>query len=264
MRGKGTHTHAIRVPDEDREGGYVSSYLHGLAFCGERQLAAFGTAEGPDARKAETMRNATCPDCSKAIGKARLAQLGGRVALSPAPDKVAKRFRSAWSIAIDGVPLGYVVSEAGFGKGWELHQLPKDDHESDWRTTGGKISPDMPKGYRNSRPNADATYQDVHLASRDAMACAAVRARDRRELLTPAERQVIADEHKARRKAEEAEREAASAARAVQREAEAIALAERRDLALAGLKTALERSDLSNMERAGLSEALNLLVTHRP
>ncbi len=251
------HKHAFRRLCAD-QGPWANDATYRLAemWCGDTSL--IGMAETP-----ERATLADCPKCAAALGAAKLASIratGLAVELEPIAElKECKDYslryaRSAYRLMIAGELRGYIIAEAGFGKGWRLRTvagaLAFARHSEG--ETGDCLSGDRPSRYGYGR-DADAHFAPIHFAARDAMAVAAVRAFERGELPTPAEQEARAAERKARQAAEAAERDAARAANEARRERERLALLEDKATARNALEELRKRSDLTNLELAGLA-----------
>jgi len=105
-------------------------------------------------------------------------------------------------------------------------------------------------------------FWPIHFASRDAMACAAIRYFDKfgpAGLPTVEEALAAEERRKEERAQEEAEREERRKAAALAREAREKEEAERRDVARMALNDLETRIDLTNVERAGLAAIRKLL-----
>lgn len=252
------HHHAVRTLGEHTTLAdcIERKWLWGQTWCGETngsRLPADLKGEDPFAY---ARRMADCPKCAAAIGKVRLAQIADRVKVEAAEIPTTswgKRYRSLNKVIIDGVHRGWIVMQNGWGNPWTLHQLSRDDE----RDYGSQISVE-PSAY--STPTPDSMFQRVHSAARDMMASAALRACDQGDLPTREEMKA-ADERRRIRLAEETrEREAAREASAKERERKEGLRAERKATAINGLTEIEQRSDLSNLERAGLQAALDIIM----
>jgi hypothetical protein len=265
MRGKAHHRHAFRRAAEDqRSWAGDSRYTLGETWCKDRADGSLFTA---DEMTAEARLDADCPKCSAAMGKAMLAKYGDRVRVVPieahkeSEDYSIRYSRSAYEFHLDGVLRGYIIAEAGFGKGWRLCRVAGalDFAKTDDRVTGDSISGRKPERYGSHKPGAGAPFRIVHFASRDAMACAAVKAAERGDLPTVAEQAERKAAGDAKRAEEAAQRERDRAAAAQRREEAERVRAERMTEAREGLASLWRRDDLTNLERAGVASAAGLL-----
>lgn len=229
-------------------------YLRGLTHCGSTSYFM------PKERKPGAGLRASCPKCAAAAGKAKLATLGGRVRLEPAPENVARSYKSAWTVLIDGEARGYIVAEAGFGKGWDLMSMPTaTDLRGGWRYHGNSATPRRPNLYNADNVPPEQPIQPLHYGARDAMACGALRAYEAGLLPTAAEREAQEAEAQARRQAAELERERQreqDEKERTQRRAEA---AERRATARDAMAELAARPDLTNLELAGIAAVLAII-----
>lgn len=257
MARRTTHHHAVRTIGEHTTLAdcVEKNWLWGTTWCGATNGSRLPKDLNGEDPFAYARRMADCPKCAAAIGKARLAQIAGRVKVEAAEVPTTswgKKYRSLNKVIIDGVHVGWIVMQNGWGNPWTLHQLSRDDE----RDFGSQISVE-PSAY--STPGKDNIFQRVHSASRDMMASAALRAYDQGDLPT-VERMKQADEERRQRLAEEArQREIDREAARVERERKDGLRSERKQLALDGLKTAMLRSDLTNLEAAGLQAALDII-----
>lgn len=247
------HSHAMQHP-EPANPEYPSSYVHGLAYCGERSLVK------PE--HADRHKIATCPKCAAVIGKRYLkAKYGDRVRLEPAPEKIADRFKSAYAFHLDGELRGYIAIPRGFAEYWRLYRLLSTREEiGDYHRHGRQVSTDRPRSsWDAEKVDPASIFQPLHCGARDAMACAAVKAVEAGLLPTKEE----ADAQEIAAKAEEArlktEREEARERFAKESERLAEERRERRDTARQGLEEIAKRGDLSNLELAGLQAALTII-----
>lgn len=242
----------LKPGDDDSVYRMESDYQYTETWCGERRLMSSRERDKPQ-------RHANCPACAKALGAAGLAKLPGRVELTKAPEgsEQAKRYKSAWLFALDGVPRGWITNERGFGKPWDLELLPTA--RDSWRGTGGSVAGDPPPSYRPEARIDGATFHAIHYAARDAMAVAAVRAAERGELPTVEERAEREAAATLQREADERQREADRDARLARLEREAAEREERRSTAILALESLETRADLSNVELAGIAAMRALL-----
>lgn len=252
----GRHMHhrcafkALLPTGYEKEG---EDYLRGVTHCGSTSY--FRAKE----REAGAGLRASCPKCAAAAGKAKLASLGGRVTLSPAPENVASRFKSAYLVTIDGEPRGYVVAERGFGKGWELRRLPTA-RDLRFRTFGEEVGEGRPhNSWDMDQVPPERPLQPLHYSARDAMACGALRACEAGLLPTAAEHEAQEAEALARREAAERQRAAEAEESARLRAAREAEAAERRATAREGLAELGKRADLTNLELAGIAAALTII-----
>jgi hypothetical protein len=250
------HRCAYKAPDPttNYEGSGPEFSRRGIAYCGA--VTFFKASE----REPSAAKRASCPKCAAALGKLILSRrYGERVRLEPAPAEVAKRFKSAFTFVLDGVPRGYIAAERGFGKGWDLYRLPYGKERS-WRHWGDSITPARPGGpWGADKVPDDQPIQALHFGARDAMACGAVRAAEAGLLPTAEEQEERERERTAIREQEERERARHAEERAKEREAQRVEQEERRSTAIAGLEELGARADLTNLERAGLEAALRLI-----
>lgn len=245
---------AFRRLAED-QGGFANHerYRKVVTWCGDSPLMN-------ERDRAASLKLATCPKCAAAIGKAKLAQLGGRVALERM-EKPPGYWRSGYVVSIDGVPRGLIGVANGWGERWRLHRLPKPDA---WNGTGAGVAVDPPQRYDAERWPVEGEHAaryvawPVHHAAKEAMACVALTFCERGELPTLVESEAAEEALRVQRVADNAERERS-------REASRLASIERENVRLERLaiwRDALAsldgRPDLTNMERAGL-EAIKLL-----
>lgn len=254
---RGSHSCAVRFPDER---GTEGSWLWGASWCGKPHSGSSmsGKPEGEDPL-AYARRMADCPKCSAAIGKARLKQLGGRVKVEPIEipsGSWGKRYKSCHQVVIDDVVVGHIIMDNGWGTVWELRELTPDTG----RDFGSKVS-DTPG--RFSRVDADRTFQPIHCRSKEMMASAAFRLREKGELLTLPEQAVRREAIRVQRAADDAQREIDRAEAAKVREAREQRETERRTLAMDGLLDTLERTDLTNIQRAGLEAVKDIMEGKR-
>lgn len=240
----------------------TGDYLQGVAYCGK------ATHFKPAEREQGAAKRASCPKCAAALGKLILARrYAGRVKLEPAPEHVAKRFKSAWEFHLDGVLRGYIATERGFGNGWELYRLLPDEVPAfdSWRVHGGRVHGDRPSGPWDADKVADETpIQPLHYGARDAMACGAVRAVEAGLLPTPAEQREAERQRLEREEASKLEREADRERRRKEAEQREAAHAEQVATAQQGLTELAARPDLTNLERAGVEAALTLIGRPSP
>lgn len=256
MARKTHHQCAMRELAAD-QGSFASdsTYRYGVTWCGDRQL--FGESE-----RERSAADTNCPKCAAALGKANLAKLnagGARIELERIADLkgcaayTLRYARSAYRFKVAGELRGFIIAEAGFGKGWSLRMVAGASSliSNDGRECGDSLTGDKPDQWR--KPGEGAAFRMAHYCALEAMAVAAWRAYQRGELPTPAEQEQRAAAHKAKRAAEAAEREAARAQREREREAERLATLEAQATARHALEELRKRADLSNLELAGLA-----------
>lgn len=253
-----TH-HAIRTIDKDRN---IGSYVHGTTWCGEvwgMSASVSNAAEGEDPL-AYSRRSTNCPACAQAIGKARMTQIRDRVRIEAASKEemsgnYGRNYRGLYRLFIDGTHRGWIVMQNGWGNPWELHQLTTD---TSWRVYGSCVS-DKPGDY--SKVDLDRVFQMVHFYSKDMMASAALRLfdRDPRNLPTVPEMEEAKAADRAKRQQEEADRQERMRLAGIERDRKDGLRAERRSTAIAGLEEIAKRADLSNIELAGLTAALDII-----
>lgn len=250
--GGSTHTCAVRHPDKETNS---NGYLWGMSWCGKRAHSSmFGKPEDED-ELAFARRMADCPKCSAAIGKARLKQLGGRVVVEQMEipsNSWGKKYKSCHRLIIDGELVGHIIMDNGGGTAWELRELTADDG----RGFGAKVS-DTP-GWFN-RVDANRTFQPIHCRSKEMMASAGFRLREKGELLTLAEQEVRREKVRKERAEADAQREIERAEAQRVREAREQRELERRELALDWLNAFLAESHLTNNQRAGAQSALDII-----
>jgi hypothetical protein len=269
MRGKATHKHAFRSLAEDqRSWADDPRYSLGLSWCGERASLG-GTLWTAEEMTPEAAKRADCPKCAAAMGAAKLAgAYAGRVKLvalseeeRKACDDYSVRYaKSVYEFHLDGTLRGYIIAAAGFGKGWSLHRVAGEldfARVDGTRLVGDRISGDRPTRYGTRQQIGE--LWPIHYAARDAMAAVAVRLAEAGDLPTPAEQAERKAASDAKRAEEAAQRERDRAAAQRAREAREQDRAERMTEARQGLASLLQRSDLTNAERAGVVSAAALL-----
>lgn len=262
MSRRSNHYHALRTKDGELN---ANRYQWGTTWCGERHAVhpSENVLKSGEDVLAWSRRMADCPKCAAAIGKTRLHQIADRVNVEAADIPTSswgKKYRSLNRVWIDGVHVGWIVMQNGWGNPWTLHQLSSDDD----RDYGPQIS-HTPATY--SEPRSDNVFQRVHSASRDMMASAALRCFDLGQLPT---RKQMAEQTEARRRkeAEQAEQRDIDRARAaemerlagIERERKDGLRAERKAVALDWLNAVLEMPDLTNSQRAG-AQATHDIIT---
>lgn len=270
-RGSRTHhTHAIRNNDAakferweaDSQWPNKARSLSGETWCGERH--GYNTLsdykdESEDVF-AYSRRMTNCPGCSAAIGKALIKRMPGRILLEKAevrPGRYGSYYRTAWLIKIDGVEYGHAVMQNGWGNPWELKDLVGPDHISG--AEFGRTVSHQPSTHYPAKPGD--LWQNIHFASKEMMAVAALRCRERGEaLFTVEERMAFAKAEKEKRAADEAEREANRIKYQQERERKDGLKAERKELALDWLNAVLAQPDLTNSQRAG-AQACHDIIT---
>ncbi len=258
---RNTETHKLEVWEADSPYAGKLRGLGGETWCGERygynSLSDIKTDEDPFAY---SRRSTNCPGCSAAIGKAILKQQNGRVTLEKAevrPGRYGSYYRTAWLIKIDGTPYGHAVMQNGWGNPWELKDLVGPDHISG-AEFGRTVSHQPSRSYP---PKPDELCQFVHFASKEMMAVLALRCRERGELLfTVEERLEFGRAEKARRAADEAEREANRIKYAAERERKDGLRSERKELALDWINAVLAQPDLTNSQRAGAQACYDIIT----
>lgn len=252
-RGGSSHSCAVRHPDHR---GTDGTWLWGMSWCGKPHAGSSlsGKPEDEDPL-AFARRNADCPKCSAAIGKARLKQLNGRVKVEPMEipsNSWGKKYKSCHRLLIDNELVGHIIMDNGWGTVWELRELTSDAG----RDFGAMLS-NTPS--RFSRVPRDSDFQPIHCRSKEMMASAGFRLREKGQLLTLAEQEVRAEAVRVQREADNAEREAARAEATRLREAREQRELERRELALDWLLWYVELPDLTNSQRAGAQATLDIL-----
>lgn len=257
-RGRSTD-HAVRIIDERSTS---DKSLWGVAWCGERGYTSLYKMPEGEEPLAYSRRKADCPKCSAAIGKARLAQLDALVTLEkvePRKNNGYTAFRGAWALHINGELRGHIVMPHGWGNPWELRELadPENDRGSNYDQFGRRLSSERPSAYSNYP--ASNTFQNIHFSSKEMMASAAYRLFRMGQLRTVEEQRVAAEAKKKRRAEQDAQREIDRARYAAEAEALAARKAERKETALAGLADLAKRSDLTNLEAAGIQAALDII-----
>lgn len=260
--GRGRYQHcAIREPRDEQSEGMIG----GTSWCGKpcasRSLTNMEEGEDP---LAFSRRTANCTECSKAMGKLRLAQISDRVKLEKAElrtygDGKSTAYRSAWHVVIDGQRVADLTLPHGFGNPWQLHEMrdPDADNGSLYQQFGRCLTGERPRSF--TRHPADRTFQPIHYESRDMMASAALKAFDNDEIRTPEQRRAIAEERRKQQEAEEAQRKIDREERKRQFAIVAEREKNRKTLALDGIAAVLERTDLSNLERAGVEAARDII-----
>lgn len=251
--------HAIREEDGNHQ---RTTYIGGKTWCGEDYGLSDNMSnmhEGED-RLAFTRRTTDCPKCAGAIGKLRMTQIADRVRLEAAEDDLLKgtygrKYRGLYRVFIDGVHRAWIVMQNGWGNPWELHELT--DRDEAWRPYGSLVS-DMPG--KHSRCDVDRTFQRVHFYSKEMMASAALRLREKdpRNLPTIPEIQARREADRQQRQQEEAERAENRRLAGIEADRKAALRAERKALALEGLDE-IAKGELTNMERAALEAALDII-----
>lgn len=271
-RGSRTHhRHAIRntettkVERWEADSQYAGKLrgLGGPTWCGEdygyNTLSDLPKDSDEDVF-AYSRRMTNCPGCSAAIGKALLAQQGGRVTLEKAevrPGRYGSYYRTAWLIKIDGTPYGHAVMQNGWGNPWELKDLAGPDHMEG--AEFGRTVSHQPSTHYPAKPGD--LWQTIHFASKEMMAIAALRCRERGEaLFTVEERLEFGRQEKARRQAEEADRKERLRLHEIERDRKAALREERKATAINGLTEIEQRADLTNLEKAGLAAALDIIM----
>lgn len=252
------HSCAFRALDAD-QGTWATheSYRHGRTWCGKAKLFT-------EEERALRPSVASCPDCAKAMGKAKLAKLGERVRLEDATADIKALghgfyFRSAYRFILDGVQRGWIVAESGWGGGWLLLAMA-GPNDKGWRWNGGNVTPGRPSNsWDAKRVPAESLIQPIHYSARDAMACGAVRMAEAGKLLTTAEQLEAEERRKQEAAARDAERERERARLATEREQREALRLERLATWREALASLDGRADLTNLERAGL-EAVKLLL----
>lgn len=267
-RGSRTHhTHAIRNTDTakferweaDSQWPNKPRSLSGATWCGEdhgyNTLSDFKDDEDVFAY---SRRMTNCPGCSAAIGKALMQRMPGRIKLEKVEvpqGRYGSYYRTAWAISIDRVLMAHAVMQNGWGNPWELKDLVGEDRTG--KDFGSTVSHQPSRSYP---PRPDELCQFVHFASKEMMGVLALRCRERGQLLfTPEERREMGRQERERRAAEEAEREANRIKYQQERERKDGLRAERKQLALDGLKTVALRPDLTNLEAAGIQAAIDII-----
>lgn len=271
-RGSRTHhRHAIRNTEttkaerweEDTEWAGKLRGLGGPTWCGEN----YGYNTLSDLPKdsdedvfAYSRRMTNCPGCSAAIGKALLAQQGGRVTLEKEcvpQGRYGSYYRTAWLIKIDGTPYGHAVMQNGWGNPWELKDLVGPDHVSG--ADFGRTVSHQPSTHYPAKPGD--LWQTIHFASKEMMAIAALRCRERGEaLFTVEERLEFGRQETARRQAEEADRKERLRLHEIERDRKTALRNERKELALDWLNGVLAQPDLTNVQRAGAQAAHDIIT----
>lgn len=235
---------------EETESAYrrVFTYCNDVAYMGEKE-------------RGQSLKLVTCPKCSAAIGKKRLGQLKGRVELVRHEKPINGYTKSSYDVLIDGTLRGYVLIENGWGKTWELRQLPSDQSGYARRVHG-----DEPRSWDakhwldggHTKPES-VIFWPVHFHSKEAMAVAALAAYEAGDLPTAEEQEAKRESDKERKRLDDIEREANRIEREKERQAQAKEREERVATAWLGLTHLEARPDLSNLERAGLEAIKRLL-----
>lgn len=245
-----------RVLPDVEQGSFTgdSDYRYALTWCGDKKLST-------ERERGESLRLVTCPKCAAAIGKAKLAKLGGRVELER-DEKPLSYHRSSYRLLVDGAHRGWIACESGWGKGWHLYGLNGPGEYGDFK----RLVYDGRYGNKPTRWNASDALKTgkeldawpVHFAARDAMAALAVAMVDAGKLPTAQELEEREERRKVERAAQEAESARLAEERRVEREAREALRLERLELWREALASLDGRADLTNLERAGL-EAVKLL-----
>lgn len=257
-RSHGSGDCAVRNGEVRRDDKGKLSGISGPSWCGKERT--YGTlsylAEGEDPH-AYSRRMATCNKCSAAMGKVRLKQIADRVEIKPLEmpkTSWGNSYKAFWGVTIDGQPVGYILMHNGWGNPWQLHQL---DFTNDGERHVGSCVSETPGRFSIVKP--DAVFQPVHTRSKEMLASAALRVRDSGGLPTHDEQEVILEQRRKRRAEEDAQREIDRAEAARLRAERDQRVEERRDTAINGLTEIEQRSDLTNLERAGLQAALDII-----
>ncbi len=253
---RGSHHHcAVRtLDDREREGPQL--YIHGQTWCGKYGLSSMSMKPEDEDPLAFARRMADCPKCSAAMGKVRLKQIADRVTIEPMEipsNSWGKKYKSCHRLIIDGELVGHIIMDNGWGTAWELRELTDDTS----RDFGGMVS-HTPNIYHRIDRNAD--FQPVHTRSKEMLASAALRLRDKGELLTLAEQEVRREENRVRRAEEDRQREIDRAEAARVREERTQRENERRELALDFLNWYTNVENLTNSQRAGSQAALDIIM----
>lgn len=238
------------MPDvEQRSTSGDSGFRRVVTWCGDKAYMSHSD-------RAASLRLVTCPKCSAAIGKARLAKIGRGVRLERMAEPLLYD-RSSYALWIDDVHRGTVTIANGWGKQWALHTLSDEMYGARGRCISGE-APDRWRAKSALDRNEALDFWPVHYGSKEAMAVAAVAMCDAGKLPT-------ADETIARKAARDEAERIASIERADMRAQQAkenerleLERIERRDVWLEALASLEARSDLTNLERAGL-EAIKKL-----
>lgn len=257
MGRRGSHMCAVRYPDAR---GVDGSWVWGVTWCGKPHggSSLSGKPEDED-HLAFARRMADCPKCSAAIGKVRLKQIADRVQIEPMEipsNSWGKKYKSCHRVIIDGVLAAHIVMDNGWGTVWELRQLTDDDG----RDFGSLLSRE-PNRYHRIERTSD--FQPVHVRSKEMMASAALRLRDKGELLNLAEQEAF----RIARREKEAEdarlRKIEQEQWKVEREARDARENERKELAVDWLTAVLNEPNLTNMQRAGAQASLDIITGKR-
>jgi hypothetical protein len=231
-------------------------YIHGPTWCGEeRGLTSMRNIEEGEDKLAFSRRMATCNKCSAAIGKARLKQIADRVEIETVEVPTSswgKVYRAYYGVKVDGVRVGIILMDNGWGNPWELRALPEDAD----RHAGACVSTAW---NRYAKVPADSPCQPVHSRSKEMLASLALRLRDAGDLKTLPELEAWREERRLARIEQDRQREEDRARYAREAEARANRTTERRETALAGLADIAKRTDLTNLEAAGLQAALDII-----
>lgn len=257
-RGRKQYSHCVARRWADDQYPFVGDPDKGMVetWCGN-------TRSWDRAKPLESPRIATCLKCAQAIGKRGLAQNASRLRLEKRESPLAYD-KSTYDVYIDGTLRAHVGIANGWGEKWYLAKLGDPDAQIHWTNGrhGGTVSGSVVDYFGHERISPDAVFWPVHFASRDAMACAALRYWDKhgaQGLPTEQERKQIEAERREREKQEHAEREKARQAAAVEREKREGERQERLNTWREALASLDARGDLTNLERAGI-EAIKLLM----
>lgn len=208
------------------------------------------------------LRLASCPKCSAAIAKAKLARMPDiQIVRSETPAN--PYCRSSYDVMIKGELRGYITCDSGWGASWNLYELGEQrSHYVANYLTGKRVSGERIDYYDwklQSGDNERRVFWPVHWASKEGMAVAAYAAWQRGMLPTLAEQ---AEAERVRREEAEAAKVERAAAQA-RYEAKRIEDRRVRDERLEAWRLAYidlaARPDLSNLERAGIEAAQALI-----
>lgn len=231
-----------------------SPYRYVKTWCGKTELMG-------ERERALSPKLASCPKCSAAIGKAKMAALP-RLELVRRESPINGYQRSTYDVMIDGALRGYVSISNGWGEHWNLYRLKGPEERFSHYDNGPMISGSRLDSWqaRAALERGESfSFWPVHHASKEAMAVAAWHAFERGHLPTVADMEAARAERLAREAEREAESKAAAAKRAAEREREAELRLERVELWRAALESLGERGDLTNVELAGLDAIRKLL-----
>lgn len=231
-----------------------NGYKLARTWCGKQSLST-------PRERGLSPRLVTCPKCSAAIGKAKLAKLG-RVRLERMAEPINGYSRSSYELWIDDTLRGYVSHPTGWGGHWQLYRIKGPDERWSSYTNGPCVSGSMPHRWDAEKwdaANESHVFWPVHMGSKEAMAVAGLALHERGGLPTEAEQEAEHAKRHADKLERERKREREAEVRRIERERLAGVREERISTARAALESLEARDDLTNLERAGL-EAIKALA----